>query len=99
MSKPVCVFQSPMWTRSGYGDLGLALAKSLYRYDKFDLVLVPTRWGGCSRKYFSDDIDDPVEKELFKLVIKQPLTKQPEVFMQCTIPSTSKIQYWYNSWY
>ena len=96
MSKPVCVFQSPMWTRSGYGDLGLALAKSLFRYDKFDLVLVPTKWGGCSRKYLSDDIDDPVEKELFKMVIKQPLTKQPEVFMQCTIPNEFQTPAKYN---
>ena len=86
-NKPVCVFQAPCWTRSGYGDLGLAYAKSLLRYDKFELVLVPTRWGGCSRKYLSDDIDDPIEKHLFEKVIKQPLTKQPEVFMQCSIPN------------
>jgi hypothetical protein len=87
MSKPVCVFQSPMWTRSGYGDLGLAIAKSLHRYGKYELVFVPTRWGGCSRKFTSDDIDDPLEKELFNHVIKQPLSKQPELFIQCTIPN------------
>lgn len=95
-NKPVCVFQSPQWTRSGYGDLGLALAKSLYRYNKFDLVLIPTRWGGCSRKYLSDDIDDPLEKELFNLVIKQPLTKQPEVFIQCSIPNEFQTPAKYN---
>ena len=41
-----------MWTRSGYGDLGMALAKSLLRYDKYDLMIVPTRWGGCRPKVF-----------------------------------------------
>jgi len=87
MSKPLCIFQSPMWTRSGYGDLGLALAKSLLRYDKYDLLLVPTRWGGCSRKYLAEDITDPVEQELFKKVIRQPVNKQPEVFIQCSIPN------------
>lgn len=76
-----------MWTRSGYGDLGLALAKSLLRYDKFDLMLVPTRWGSCSRKYLASDITDLVEQELFKKVLKQPLTRQPEVFMHCSIPN------------
>lgn len=96
MSKPVCVFQAPCWTRSGYGDLGLAYAKSLLRYDKFELVVVPTRWGGCSRKYVSDDIEDPIEKQLFERVIKQPLTKQPEIFMQCSIPNEFQTPAKYN---
>lgn len=87
MSKPTCIFQSPMWTRSGYGDLGLALAKSLLRYDKYDLMLVPTRWGGCSRKYLSNDITDPIEQQLFSKVMRQPLTKQPDLYLQCTIPN------------
>jgi len=87
MSKPICIFQSPMWTRSGYGDLGLALAKSLLRYDKFDLMVVPTRWGGCSRKFLAADISDSVEQILFSKVMRQPLTKQPDVFMQCSIPN------------
>lgn len=87
MSKPLCIFQSPMWTRSGYGDLGLSLAKSLLRYDKYDLMVVPTRWGNCSRKYMAADITDPVEQELFKRVVRSPITKQPEVFIQCSIPN------------
>jgi hypothetical protein len=76
-----------MWTRSGYGDLGLALAKSLLRYDKFDLKMIPTKWGGCNRKYLAEDITDPMEKELFTKIIREPLTKQPEVFIHCTIPN------------
>lgn len=87
MSKPMCIFQSPMWTRSGYGDLGLALAKSLYRYDKFDLQFVPTRWGGCSRKFLTEDITDPVEQELYKRVVRAPINRQPEIFIQCSIPN------------
>jgi len=87
MSKPLCIFQSPMWTRSGYGDLGMALAKSLLRYDKYDLMIVPTRWGGCSRKYLESDMTDPVEKELFKKIIRQPVTRQPDLFIQCSIPN------------
>jgi hypothetical protein len=85
-----------MWTRSGYGDLGLALAKSLLRYDKFDLIMVPTKWGGCSRKYLSDDLIDSTEKQLFERIIKQPLNKQPEIFMQCSIPSEFQTPAKYN---
>lgn len=86
MSKPICIFQGSMWTRSGYGDLSLALCKSLYRYDKFDLALIPTKWGGCSRKMLAEQITDPLEQELFKKVLRQPLNKQPEIFIQTSIP-------------
>ena len=68
MSKPLCIFQAPCWTRSGYGDLGLALAKSLLRYDKYELMIIPTRWGACSRKYLVSDISDSLEQELYKKV-------------------------------
>jgi hypothetical protein len=85
-----------MWTRSGYGDLGLALAKSLVRYDKYELMLVPTKWGGCTRKYLLESIDDPQEKELFKKILRTPLQKQPEVFMQCTIPNEFQAPAKYN---
>lgn len=95
-NKPVCVFQSPAWTRSGYGDLALALAKSLLRYDKFDLMMVATRWGGCSRKYFAEEINDPVEKQLFERMIRGPLNKQPEIFIQCSIPNEFQTPAKYN---
>jgi hypothetical protein len=87
MSKPLCIFQSPMWTRSGYGDLAVALAKSLLKYDKYDLMVIPTRWGGCSKKYLEEDITDPLEKELFKRIVRQQLNKQPDLFVQCSIPN------------
>ena len=92
MSKPICVFQSPIWTRSGYGDWALAIAKSLVRYDKFDLKIIPTRWGACSRKNLSEDIDP----ELSPLLLKQQLPRQPEIFMQCTIPNEFQAPAKYN---
>ena len=87
MSKPICVLQSPIFTRSGYGDWAIAIAKSLLRYGKFDLHLAPTVWGACSRKNLEDEIKDPEGKELIDRVLKGNLTRQPEVFMQMTIPS------------
>lgn len=87
MSKPICVFQSPIWTRSGYGDWALAIAKSLLRYDKFELAIVPTPWGACSKKNLEEEITDPEGLQLLNRVLKQPLQKQPEIFMHCTIPN------------
>lgn len=88
MSKPICVFQSPLWTRSGYGDWAETIAKSLLRYDKFDLHLVPTRWGHCSKKNLQIDLDKDSETQaLIPKIMSQPLNRQPDIFIQCTIPN------------
>ena len=86
-SKPICILQSPVWTRSGYGDWALSIAKSLLRYNKFDLQLAPTVWGACSKKNLDGEINDPEGKELLGRIMKGPLNKQPELFIQMTIPN------------
>ena len=52
MSKPVCVIQGPVFNRSGYGDWATTIAKSLIRQDKYDVKILPTRWGNCQTKRF-----------------------------------------------
>lgn len=86
-NKPICVFQSPIWTRSGYGDWALSVAKSILRYDKFDLHIAPTVWGACSKKNLDAEINDPEGKALLSKILKGPLPRQPEVFIQMTIPN------------
>lgn len=87
MSKPLCILQSPIWTRSGYGDWALAVAKSLLRYDKFELLLAPTIWGACSKKNLDEEINDPEGKKLLDKILRAPLQRQPELFIQMTIPN------------
>lgn len=86
-NKPICVLQSPIWTRSGYGDWALSIAKSLLRYDKFDLHIAPTMWGACSKKNLDAEIKDAEGQALLSKIIKGPLPRQPEVFIQMTIPN------------
>jgi hypothetical protein len=83
MSKPVFVFESPLGTRSGYGNWASDVAKSLIRYGKYDLRLIPTRWGACSRTHFTEDMDPAFRS----LIMTQPLTQQPEVYCKMSIPS------------
>jgi hypothetical protein len=87
--KPTCVFQSPVFTRSGYGGWALSVAKSLLKYDKFDLKIVPTPWGNTPRKTTIDDIDknDSASVELFNKILRAPMNKQPDLFIQMTIPN------------
>jgi len=87
MSKPICVLQAPLWTRSGYGDWGLAVAKSLLRYDKFDLRILPTRWGHCQKKNLEEEINDDYGKQLLQKILRGPLPSQPNLYIQVTIPN------------
>lgn len=100
MSKPICIFQSPIWTRSGYGGWGLATAKSLLRYDKFDVKIVPTPWGHCSKKHLLTDLEaaaeDDLEKMAIQCILKQQLPAQPDLFIQMTIPNEFQIPARYN---
>jgi len=87
-NKPICLIQSPCFTRSGYGDWSLDLVKSILRYDKWNVKLHPTRWGGTPNKYTIEDLlADPDYKELVPYVLREPLKKQPDLFIQITIPS------------
>lgn len=92
MNKPVFLFESALYTRSGYGTWSMELAKSLLRYnklhnDKFDIKIVPTKWGACPSKHSIDELTDDVERELFGLIVKQQLTKQPEIYSKISIPN------------
>jgi len=86
MSKPLCLISGPVFNRSGYGDWATTVAKSIIRYDKYDVKITPTRWGNCPSKRFFDDLTDPEDKSLASKFLQQPLNKQPELFIQLTIP-------------
>ncbi len=86
MSKPLCLISGPVFNRSGYGDWATTVAKSIIRYDKFDVKIAPTRWGNCQSKRFLEDLTDPEDKILASKFLQGNLNKQPEVFVQLTIP-------------
>ena len=86
MSKPVCLISGPVFNRSGYGDWATTIAKSLIRYDKYDVKIAPTRWGHCPTKRFLEDLTDPEDKILASKFLQGQLNKQPELFIQLTIP-------------
>lgn len=86
MNKPLCLISGPVFNRSGYGDWATTIAKSLIRYDKFDVKIAPTRWGNCPSKRFLEDLTDPEDKILASKFLQGNLDKQPDLFIQLTIP-------------
>jgi glycosyltransferase involved in cell wall biosynthesis len=82
MNKPTLVFQGPIFTRSGYGDHCRDLMKSLRKMDKFDIKIIPLRWGNTPQNQVSDQ--EEFGRWLLERVIPQ-ITQQPDVFMQVSV--------------
>jgi glycosyltransferase involved in cell wall biosynthesis len=84
--KPVCVIQGPIASRSGYGDHCFAIAADIIKWDKFDVKIVPMRWGVCPNTML-DDESRPMVKEIKSRILTANLTAQPELFIQVSIPN------------
>ena len=87
MSKPLLVFQAPIATRSGYGDHSRDILKSLFDLDRYDIKVVPTRWGNTPQ----DQINPQTEfgkKILENIIVK--LERQPDIFIQVSVANEFK---------
>jgi len=82
MSKPILVFQAPIATRSGYGDHSRDILKSLFELDKYDVKVVPTRWGTTPQ----DQINPQTEfgKRILENLVTN-LNSPPDVFIQVSV--------------
>jgi len=87
MNKPLCVISGPVFNRSGYGDWATDVAKSLIRYDKYDIKIIPRKWGHCQTRRYFDQIDDPTDLEVLKRIVPEQINQQPDIFVQLSIPS------------
>jgi hypothetical protein len=84
--KPVCVIQGPVASRSGYGDHAFQIATAMIQDGKFDVKIVPMRWGACPNTML-DDESQPMVKEIRSRILNGNLSAQPELFIQISIPN------------
>lgn len=85
MSKPMCVIQSPFETRSGYGDMARDIIRHIIDLDLYDVKLVSLPWGATPMNAL-----DPIKDvELINRIITPPvqLPRQPELFIQISVPN------------
>tara|TARA_R100000458_G_scaffold59684_1_gene71142 strand:- start:2447 stop:3778 length:1332 start_codon:yes stop_codon:yes gene_type:complete len=86
--KPILLIQGPIATRSGYGDHTRDITKSvidLYS-DKYDIKIISMRWGDCPMTGL--DKSNPDHLKMIHRILKQPtLPKQPDVFIQVSVPN------------
>ena len=82
MSKPLLVFQAPIVTRSGYGDHSRDILKSLFELDRYDIKVVPTRWGNTPQDQLNPQ-DEFGKKVIENIAIN--INKQPDIFIQISV--------------
>ncbi len=82
MNKQTLVFQGPVFTRSGYGDHSRDLLKSLKNMDRYDIKIVPMRWGNTPQ----NQLDPSTEFGRWMLErVTTQLTEKPDVFIQVSV--------------
>jgi glycosyltransferase involved in cell wall biosynthesis len=93
MNKPTLVFQGPIFTRSGYGDHCRDLMKSLRKMDKYDIKIIPLRWGNTPQNQVSDQ--DEFGRWMLERVIGN-INEKPDVFVQVSVANEFDAKGYYN---
>ena len=83
--KPLFVISCPIDTYSGYGARSRDLVKAIIETNKYDVKILPQRWGNTSWGFIEDHLEWNFLKE-FILTTPQ-LPTQPEIWAQITIPN------------
>jgi hypothetical protein len=91
--KPTLVFQGPIFTRSGYGDHCRDLMKSLRKMDKYDIKIIPLRWGNTPQ----NQVDGSSEfgRWMLERVIGN-IEQKPDIFMQVSVANEFEPKGHYN---
>ena len=87
MSKPLLILSAPVETISGYGQHARDIFASLHKMDRFDIKILSQPWGNCPRN--ACDGTRPIHEEIKKCIIPNngQLPRQPDVWMQITVPN------------
>jgi hypothetical protein len=84
--KPVFVISCPIDTYSGYGARSRDIVKAIIKTDKYDVKILPQRWGATPWSFIEDHKEE--WGFLQSHILTEPkLTQKPEIWAQITIPN------------
>ena len=84
--KPLFVVSCPIDTFSGYGARSRDIIISLIKSNKYDVKILPQRWGNTPFGFLK--ADNPDHKLMMDCTLQgNQLPKQPDVWMQITVPN------------
>lgn len=85
MEKKKVVFAGSVTTRSGYGARARDIARALISSDKYDVKIIPLKWGTTPMDALNPD--DPNDKMILDRIVSGNVEGQPDVFIHLTIPN------------
>ena len=84
--KPLLVISCPIDTFSGYGARSRDIALAIIKSEKYDVKILPQRWGATPFGFLQQDNSD--HKLMLDCIWGQPqLPKQPDCWIQITVPN------------
>jgi glycosyltransferase involved in cell wall biosynthesis len=84
--KPLVFISCPIDTYSGYGARSRDIALSIIKSEKYNVKILPQRWGNTPFGFLQQDNND--HKLMIDCIWNQPqLPKQPDVWIQITVPN------------
>jgi len=84
--KPLLVISCPADTFSGYGARSRDIALPIIKSGKYDVKILPQRWGSTPWGFLQDENPDhKLIKDCF--LANNQLPKQPDVWIQITVPN------------
>lgn len=88
MNKNLCIISCPIDTYSGYGGRSRDIVKAIIdlKKDEWDIKIAPQRWGNCGWNFIDDHSKEWGFLKQYYMDTPQ-LNKQPEVFIQITVPN------------
>jgi len=87
MSKPRFVISCPFDTYSGYGARSRDIVKAIIELGKYEVKLVPQRWGNTSWGFCKDNPEWDFLHQYSMNPQEMQTQPQPDIWMQITIPN------------
>jgi glycosyltransferase involved in cell wall biosynthesis len=84
--KPMFIVSCPIDTYSGYGARARDFVKALIKLDKYDVKVLPQRWGNTPWGFIEDHSEWHFLRS-YLLPMGNQLPKQPEIWCQITVPN------------
>jgi glycosyltransferase involved in cell wall biosynthesis len=84
--KPLVFISCPIDTFSGYGARSRDIALAIIKSDKYEVKILPQRWGATPFGFLQQD--NPDHRLMLDCIWSQPqLPKQPDCWIQITVPN------------
>lgn len=83
--KPLFVISCPIDTYSGYGARSRDLVKSVIESEKYNVKILPQRWGVTPWGFIKDHPEWKFLQD--HLLLENKLDKKPDIWMQITVPN------------